>query len=50
MLAVPVANPDAFRSLALSLLDHAEVLGPPEARAEIVTWLEATASGAPVAP
>jgi predicted DNA-binding transcriptional regulator YafY len=50
VLAVPVANPDAFRSLALSLLDHAEVLGPPEARAEIVTWLEATASGAPVAP
>jgi proteasome accessory factor B len=50
VLAVPVANPDAFRSLALSLLDHGEVLGPPEARAEVVAWLEATASGGPVAP
>ncbi len=46
VLAVPVANPGAFRSLALSLLDHGEVLGPPEARADIVAWLESTASGA----
>jgi len=45
VLAVPVANPAAFRSLALSLIDHAEVLGPPEARADIVRWLEATATG-----
>ena len=44
VLAVPVANLQAFRSFALSLLDHAEVLGPPEARADIVAWLEATAS------
>jgi len=43
VLAVPVANPDAFRSFALMLLDHAEVLGPPEARSDIVRWLEATA-------
>lgn len=40
VLAVPVANPAAFRSFALSLLDHAEVLGPPEARADVVSWLE----------
>jgi len=43
VLVMPVANPDAFRSFALTLLDHAEVLEPPEARAEIVRWLKATA-------
>jgi len=43
VLAVPVANSEAFRSFALSLLDHAEVLGPPEARDDIVAWLEAAA-------
>ncbi|MEO5680306.1 MAG: WYL domain-containing protein, partial [Acidimicrobiales bacterium] len=43
VLAVPVANPEAFRSFALTLLDHAEVLGPPDARADVVRWLEATA-------
>ncbi len=43
VLAVPVANPEAFRSFALTLLDHAEVLSPPEARADVVQWLEATA-------
>ena len=43
VLLVPVANPEAFRSFALTLLDHAEVLGPPEARADLVAWLEATA-------
>ncbi len=45
VLAVPVANPGAFRTFALSLLDHGEVLGPPEARADIVAWLKATAAG-----
>ena len=45
VLAVPVAHPPAFRSFALSLLDHAEVLGPPEARDDVVAWLEATAAG-----
>jgi len=43
VLAVPVANPEAFRSFALALLDHAEVLGPPEARAAMADWLEAAA-------
>ena len=43
VVAVPVANPEAFRSFALGLLDHAEVLGPPEARHGVVAWLEATA-------
>jgi proteasome accessory factor B len=45
VLAVPVANPEAFRSFALSLLDHGEVLSPPEARNDVVAWLTATASG-----
>ncbi len=43
VLAVPVANPEAFRSFALTLLDHAEVLSPPEARDGVIRWLEATA-------
>lgn len=36
-----VRNREAFRSLILSFLEHAEVLDPPEVRAEIVQWLEA---------
>jgi predicted DNA-binding transcriptional regulator YafY len=40
-LEVAVTNRDAFRSFVLGFLDHAELLGPPELRAELVTWLEA---------
>jgi proteasome accessory factor B len=40
VLAVLVTNRDAFRSFVLGFLDHAEVLGPPELRAEMVDWLE----------
>lgn len=40
VLAVRVTNRDAFRSFALGFLDHAEVLGPPELRADMVEWLE----------
>jgi predicted DNA-binding transcriptional regulator YafY len=40
-LLVPVTNRDAFRSWLLGLRDHAEVLGPPELRDEIVDWLRA---------
>jgi predicted DNA-binding transcriptional regulator YafY len=36
---VPCANVPAFRSWVLGLLDHAEVLGPPEIRADVVDWL-----------
>jgi proteasome accessory factor B len=36
---VPCANVAAFRSWVLGLLDHAEVLGPPEVRAHVVDWL-----------
>ena len=38
-----VRNPEAFRSFVIGFLDHAEVLDPPELRAEVVDWLEALA-------
>jgi predicted DNA-binding transcriptional regulator YafY len=41
ILAVRVTNRDAFRSFVLGFLDHAEVLGPSELRADLVEWLEA---------
>ena len=44
VLAVRVTNRDAFRSFVLGFLDHAEVLGPPELRGEMVKWLEDLAS------
>ena len=37
---VVVRSPEAFRSLVLEFLEHAEILGPPELRADMVTWLE----------
>jgi proteasome accessory factor B len=40
VVELPVTNRAAFRSFVLSFLDHAEVLEPPELRAEIVAWLE----------
>ena len=40
---VEVRSPDAFRSLVLEFLDHAEILGPPELRADMVAWLEGIA-------
>ena len=39
VVALAVVNRDAFRTFVLDLLDHAEVLEPPELRAEIVAWL-----------
>jgi proteasome accessory factor B len=41
VLGVRVTNRAAFRSFVLGFLDHAEVLGPPPLRAEMVSWLEA---------
>jgi predicted DNA-binding transcriptional regulator YafY len=38
---VPCANVAAFRSWVLGLLDHAEVLGPADVRANVVDWLTA---------
>ena len=37
---VVVRSPDAFRSLVLEFLDHAEIVGPLELRAAMVDWLE----------
>lgn len=42
---VPSGNVDAFRSWILGLLDHAVVLGPPDARASVVDWLSNIAGG-----
>src|SRR3954470_4385465 len=47
VLELRVANRDGFRSFALGFLEHAEVLGPPELRADMVAWLESVAAGAP---
>ena len=49
LLALAVTNREAFRSFALGFLDHAEVLAPPELRADMVAWLDrlaATTAGA----
>jgi len=40
---LPVTNRAAFRGFVLGLLDHAEVLGPPEVRDEMVYWLTSLA-------
>lgn len=45
-LALRVTSRDGLRSLVLGLLDHAEVLGPPEVRADVMAWL-ADLAGAP---
>jgi proteasome accessory factor B len=47
IVEVTVTNPAAFRSFALGFLEHAEILDPPDMRADIVEWLEAVAAGAP---
>ncbi len=40
VVELEVAHRDGFRSFVLGLLDHAEVLEPPELRDEVVHWLE----------
>ena len=45
-VAVPCANLPAFRSWVLGLLDHAEVVSPPEVRQAIVSWLQQLAGTA----
>lgn len=37
---VEVRSREAFRSLALEFLEHAEIVDPPELRADMVAWLE----------
>ena len=36
---VGVTNVPAFRSFVLGFLDHAEILGPPRLRDDMVAWL-----------
>ncbi len=43
VLALSVVNRAALRTWVLDLLEHAEVLAPPELRAEMVDWLRALA-------
>ena len=43
-IELPVTNRAAFRSFVLGFLDHAEVLSPPELRAELVGWLDGMSS------
>jgi predicted DNA-binding transcriptional regulator YafY len=43
VVRMAVTNRDAFRSFVLGLLDHAEVLAPPELRTDMVAWLSAMA-------
>jgi proteasome accessory factor B len=44
VLELPVTNRAAFRSFVLGFLDHAEVIGPPALRGEMVAWLELVAN------
>jgi predicted DNA-binding transcriptional regulator YafY len=40
ILEMSVTNLDGFRSFVLGFLEHAEVLGPPDVRTDLVEWLE----------
>jgi predicted DNA-binding transcriptional regulator YafY len=44
-IVLPVTNVGGLRSFVLGLLEHAEVLGPPEVRADVVDWLQDLAVG-----
>jgi predicted DNA-binding transcriptional regulator YafY len=44
LLHLRVNNRAALRTFVLGFLDHAEVLGPPDLRAEIISWLGDLAS------
>jgi predicted DNA-binding transcriptional regulator YafY len=45
VIELPVTNPEGFRAFVLGFLEHAEVLGPEELRADLVEWLRAIANG-----
>jgi predicted DNA-binding transcriptional regulator YafY len=47
VVEITVTNRAAFRSFVLSFLEHAEILEPPDMRAEIVEWLESVVAGTP---
>jgi proteasome accessory factor B len=46
-IEVTITNRVAFRSFVLDFLDTAEVVGPPDVRVELVSWLERTVEAAP---
>ena len=46
VLALTVTNRAGLRTFVLGFLDHAEVLGPPELRADLTAWLERLAGTA----
>lgn len=46
-IELPVTNREAFRSFVLGFLEHAEVLGPPELREDLIDWLEVMAGEGP---
>ena len=46
IVEMAVTNRAAFRGFVLGFLEHAEVLEPPDIRADVVTWLERVAAGA----
>jgi proteasome accessory factor B len=43
VVTLPVVNRAAFRTWMVDLLDYAEVVGPPELRADMIDWLDALA-------
>lgn len=45
VVTMSVTNRENFRSFVLTFLDHAEVLAPPDLRAEIVDWLAGQVAG-----
>jgi predicted DNA-binding transcriptional regulator YafY len=45
LLELPVTNRAAFRSFVLGFLDHAEVIGPPDLRDEMIAWLDVIVAG-----
>jgi predicted DNA-binding transcriptional regulator YafY len=46
VVTMRVTNRSAFRSFVVDLLEHAEVVSPPDLRDELVGWLGAIAGGA----
>jgi proteasome accessory factor B len=46
VIEVSITNQTAFRTFVLGFLEHAEVLAPPELRADVIAWLERAAAGA----
>jgi proteasome accessory factor B len=46
VVEITMTNRPAFRSFVLGFLEHAEILEPPDVRADMVEWLEAVAAGA----